>query len=264
MSPEGPTEGNSPMATNKTAGVRFSGVGYVTKSERIYEAIRDAILDGTLEPGSRINLSRTAQELGASETPVREALKRLESERLVRVEPHAGFVVTDVSIADLIENLVLRREIEPLATCLAAEAMSDEDIKELRALVKEMGDQAQSEDWVSYAATNKRFHHALIARCPLPVVRRTALELWEVGGRSRALFVRNPSRHSNREHSEMVDAIEARDMERLADLVRRQKTTTIHVALELLDEDVTPESAEGTWGIPARSLALVTEMGPST
>lgn len=252
------------MPTNKTTSARFSGVGFMTKSERIYEAIRDAILDGTLEPGSRINLSRTAHELGASETPVREALKRLESERLVRVEPHAGFVVTDVSIADLIENLVLRREIEPLATCLAAEAMTDDGIARLRELVDEMESQAAAEDWAAYAATNKQFHRELIARCPLPVVRRTALELWEVGGRSRALFVRKPSRHSNQEHREMVDAIEARDLDRLADLVRRQKTVTIQVAMELLDSDAPPESAEGEWGVPARALTLIDEMDTST
>ena len=247
------------MPTKKTTGSHFSGVGFMTKSERIYEAIRDAILAGTLDPGSRINLSRTARELGASETPVREALKRLESERLVRVEPHAGFVVTDVSIADMIENLVLRREIEPLATRLAAEAMTGEDIVLLRELVEEMGRQAAAEDWVAYAATNKQFHRELISRCPLPVVRRTALELWEVGGRSRSLFVRNPSRHSNKEHCEMVDAIEARDLDRLVVLVRRQKTVTIEVAMELLDGDDPPESAEGAWGVPAEALTLIDE-----
>jgi DNA-binding GntR family transcriptional regulator len=210
--------------------------GFATKSERVYDVLRDAILDGQLSPGSRINLSQTAVQLGTSETPVREALKRLESERLVVVEPHAGFLVAEISLGELIENLLLRREVEALATRLAASAIDASDIKELHRYIEQMDAEAKLADWHAYARTNKRFHLALISRCPLPVIRRTAIELWEIGERSRWLFIQNPrTEGSNREHRLMVEAIEDGDTAELGELVRQQKAASIRVALALME-----------------------------
>lgn len=209
---------------------------FVTKSDRVYRALREAVLVGDLEPGTKINLAQVARELGTSETPVREALKRLESDRLVRAEPHTGFLVTEYSLQELIENLVLRREIETIATQLAAADMTPDDVAHLREFVEQMDVAAAEDDWVLYARLNKEFHRALITRCPLAEVRRTALALWEVGERTRALLVQRPRRkNSQEEHHQMIRAIERGDFEVLGDLVRQQKTAGISVAMELLD-----------------------------
>lgn len=210
--------------------------GLPTKSERVYQSLRDAILDGELEPGSGINVTQTARRLGTSETPVREALKRLESERLVHVEPYTGFAVADIGLVEMIENLVLRREIEAVATRLAARSLSADDLVQLYQHIEQMDAAARSGNWQSYARTNKKFHLALISKCPLSAIRRTAIELWEMGERSRLLFVQHPrTERSNEEHRAMLRAIENGDFEALGELVRCQKTVTIQLALELVD-----------------------------
>lgn len=227
-----------------------------TKSALVFGALREAVLDGSLQAGVRLNLSQLARQLGTSETPVREALYRLESERLVRIEPHSGFIVTEVKIADLIENLVLRRAIEPLATRMAAVVMMDEDIATLKSYVEEMDEHARRSDWARFVAVNKRFHRAIIEFCPLPVLRRTAVALWEVGERTRELFVRRPSFESNEEHRAMIAAIESKDLDVLEDLVRRQKSNSIAVALGMLDGDPI-QGAEGVWGITRAEFGAV-------
>lgn len=211
---------------------------FVTKSARVYEAIREAILDGHVEPGTRINLAQISKQLGTSETPVREALKRLESERLVRAEPHTGFIVAEISLAELIENLVLRREIEAMATQLAAAEMTEADIDELVKYVDRMERAATKGNSSAFVRINKEFHLALISRCPLDAVRRAAIELWEVGERTRALFVRQPrTEWSQEEHRQMIQAIQSGDLATLGDLVRRQKSASLEVALDLLGDD---------------------------
>lgn len=219
-----------------------------TKSALVHGALREAILGGSLAAGVRLNLSQLARQLGTSETPVREALYRLESERLVRVEPHAGFIVTEVRVADLVENLILRRSIEALATRMAAVVMTQEDLASLSAYVDEMEVLATQRDWSGYVAVNKRFHRAIIEFCPLPVLRRTAVELWEVGERTRELFIRKPSFESNLEHRQMLEAIAAKDFDLLDRLVKQQKSNSIQVAMATLGEDDVM-SAEGVWGI---------------
>lgn len=209
---------------------------FITKSDRVYQALREAVLNGDLEPGTRVNLAKVSKELGTSETPVREALKRLESERLVRAEPHTGFIVAEIGLEELIENLILRRDIEAIATQLAATMMSPADIVELSRYVENMETAAQGDDWATYARINKQFHLALISRCPLGDIRRTAVALWEVGERTRSLFVRRPRREgSQEEHRAMLRAIESRDFAALGELVRQQKSASIDVALEMLD-----------------------------
>ena len=251
-----------PALTKVTTGAPMASLGdgvrieLPTKSAIVYATLREAVLDGTLAAGSRLNLTQIARQLGTSETPVREALNRLESERLVRVEPHAGFVVTEVSLADLIENLMLRRVVESLATRLAATVMTSADLETLRDYVDEMAALAEGGNWADYTAVNKQFHRAIIELCPLPVIRRTAIELWEVGERTRSLFVRQPSVGSNEEHRRMLDAIERQDIRALDELVRLQKSNSVAVAMHMIDSSGL-KSADGAWGVDVEAFRAI-------
>jgi DNA-binding GntR family transcriptional regulator len=94
-------------------------------ADRAYEGIRDRLVMLDIRPGEPLNDDALAQELGTGRTPVREALKRLEGDRLVVAYPRRGTFATAVDITDLAHISEIRVELEPLAATRAARTASD-------------------------------------------------------------------------------------------------------------------------------------------
>ncbi|WP_219414687.1 GntR family transcriptional regulator [Pseudonocardia nigra] len=94
-------------------------------ADRAYEGIRDRLVMLDIRPGEPLNDDALAQELGTGRTPVREALKRLEGDRLVVAYPRRGTFATAVDITDLAHISEIRVELEPLAASRAARTASD-------------------------------------------------------------------------------------------------------------------------------------------
>ncbi|MFC4947878.1 GntR family transcriptional regulator [Pseudonocardia sp. GCM10023141] len=92
----------------------------VSLADRAYEAIRDRLIMLDIRPGEPLNDELLARELATGRTPVREALKRLEGDRLVVAYPRRGTFATAVDIADLAHISEIRAELEPLAAARAA------------------------------------------------------------------------------------------------------------------------------------------------
>lgn len=90
------------------------------KANTIYRQVRDAILSGRFAPGAYLRERDLAAKFGVSRTPIREALRQLERDGQVRLTPHVGAEVRDVSIQDLFEVLEMRRCLEPYAARIAA------------------------------------------------------------------------------------------------------------------------------------------------
>lgn len=96
-------------------------------AERAYAAIRDRLVMLEIQPGDPINEDRLSTELGMGRTPIREALKRLERDRMVVAYPRRGTFATDVNISDLTHISEVRRTLEPLAASAAAERATPAD-----------------------------------------------------------------------------------------------------------------------------------------
>jgi DNA-binding GntR family transcriptional regulator len=107
-------------------------------AEQAYEAIRDRLILLETGPGEPINEDALSRWLGVGRTPVREALKRLEAERLVVAYPRRGTFATDVNIADLRHISEVRHSLEPLAAAAAAERATETDRTALRTLLDEL------------------------------------------------------------------------------------------------------------------------------
>ena len=86
----------------------------------VYLRIRDTIVDGTLAPGEQLRDKELAAWLGVSRTPVREALRRLQSERRVTIEPQRGAVVAELDRHEVVELYQLRQHLEGIAARFAA------------------------------------------------------------------------------------------------------------------------------------------------
>src|SRR5262245_32026138 len=113
---------------------------YKSKKDIVVEVIREAILSGELEPGARLMKDDLTERLQVSSTPVREALRQLETEGILQSSPNRGVRVAEVDLRAVSEIYLIRADLEALATRQAAPNLRPAELRRLRAL------QAQIED----------------------------------------------------------------------------------------------------------------------
>jgi DNA-binding GntR family transcriptional regulator len=105
-----------------------------TNAEQAYQEIKQRIIRTELSPGAVVNESNLMKDLGFGRTPIREALKRLQSDDLVVVKPRRGIFVSELSITDLSQIFEVRVELESLAVKLACQRVTDEQLAKLEIL----------------------------------------------------------------------------------------------------------------------------------
>lgn len=135
----------------------FSG-NRQTAHEFVRNVLRRAILSGELRGGTRLVQADLASMLEVSTTPVREALRDLASEGLIRFDPHRGAVVQELSGDELREIYMIREILEPFALRLAVPKVTPELLERLRELHEKMASEPHSADWVD---ANRNFHLAI-------------------------------------------------------------------------------------------------------
>jgi DNA-binding GntR family transcriptional regulator len=133
-------------------------------TEQAYAVLRDRLVMLEIKPGEPINEERLRTELGVGRTPIREALKRLEQERLVVAYPRRGTFATDVNISDLSHISEVRRTLEPLAASAAAERATADDRAALTELRSQLETAARPGDNTALLRDDVGVHRA-IYRC---------------------------------------------------------------------------------------------------
>jgi len=135
---------------------------YKTVRDAAFERLRNAILKGHFKPGERLVESQIAEEMGISRTPIREAIRRLETEKLVVNLPRKGVVVAPLDMSQVKEIFAIRAALEGLAVKLAMENFNHEIIKEMEDILKEMQKGIKSQDLDQIVECNTRFHDCII------------------------------------------------------------------------------------------------------
>lgn len=130
-------------------------------SKVVGEKIRGRILAGQLKPGERLVEDRLSVELGVSRVPVREALRELSTEGLVRLEPNRGASVTEVTLELVAELVEVRTLLEALNARLAARRHDPQIIVRLQDTLRRGNAAAQSGSVAELAALNAEFHERL-------------------------------------------------------------------------------------------------------
>lgn len=133
-----------------------------TLREQIKDVLLQRMVEGRLEPGSRIIETRVAQELGVSQGPVREALRDLEQLGCVVHEPNRGCSVRAFSLEELLEAFPVRAALEALAARLAAERISKAELAELDQLLERMRKAARRDDAHDQSQANASFHATIV------------------------------------------------------------------------------------------------------
>lgn len=186
-------------------------------ADRVRDALTEAILSGSFDPGSHLNADTLARQLGVSHIPVREALRSLQSEGWVDMRPHAGAFVRSRSEHELADLFELRLFLEAHAAALAAERRTGEQLDRLDAIVET---QARESRPIELAWINEQFHNAVADCSHNTMLCDTILRL---GKRARFYFltaVPGRSAESLVEHRKLTDAIRHRDAATAEDIAR--------------------------------------------
>lgn len=187
-------------------------------AQKAYNTLRAGIIEGRHAPGTRITEQEIAETAGVSRTPVREALRRLEMEGLLRFVPHQGAFVSSWSDQDAEDIFELRAMLESYGVRLAASKVTTEQLQKLRTLAERQVSEARERDpgyLERIADLNHRFHQALQMAASSERLRATMSTL------SSAPLVLQTFRdyesedlnRSAHHHLEIVEAIEAGDGE---------------------------------------------------
>ena len=185
----------------------------VTLPAKAVDALRQMILDGELPPGARLSERALGERLGVSRTPLREALRMLASEGLVRHEPNRGAVVAPLDRADIEATFELLAALEGLAGELAAKRIDTAQLAEIKALHFEMRAHHARGDRAAYFRANQDIHRHIAAAANNPVLVETFERLNARVKRVRYAANLTQERWAKavEEHERMIAALDARD-----------------------------------------------------
>lgn len=197
----------------------------MSKSERVYQHLREEILTGAYPEGYRIVLDKVARELDVSPVPVREAVRRLEAEGLVVFTRNVGAQVVGIDAGDYADVMQTLAYLEGAATSLAGPHLEPEHLAEATRLNTEMRLLATAPDFdaVQFTTLNERFHRVLCEPCPNKHLLELVHREWQrMAMIRRSSFGRLPSRPATSvaEHENLLELLRegaaADDIERIA------------------------------------------------
>lgn len=213
-----------------------------TKGEAIYDYLKEQIMNGTLKPGDRIVLSRIAEETGTSEIPVREAIKRLETERLVQGVPHVGVKVAEISVSKIMDIYTIRASLEGLAAGMAVDVITKNDLLVLDNLLSSM-EKAFREGVINeFAKHDKEFHLYLYQTQPNKRLLQLIVGLWDESQRARSVFNLRTDKIGSflSDHRKLVESLKLKDKQ-LAEHIARQHRLDVANALIEYNKTFTEE-----------------------
>lgn len=180
---------------------------------QVFKEIEQAILNGAFAPGDSLTELRLSADLGVSRTPVREALRQLELEGLVRMIPNKGAVVVGVSEKDIADIYTIRSHIEGLAARWAAENVTDEEIGVLREIVELQEYYVSRGDSIQVWHLDSRFHELIYECCHSRPLRHTLSTFHHYIQKARAMSFKTAGRAkvAVQEHRDIFEAIAQRD-----------------------------------------------------
>ncbi len=203
--------------------------------ERAVEEIRASIVRGELLPGSRITEKSIEQRLGVSRTVVREALRQLESERLIRIHPGVGPMVTELTADDARQLYEVRAALEAAAARLAARHGDEAHVRALRAAFDRIPDEAPP-SLDELLAIKGDFYAALIAASRNPIIGEQLANVQARISQLRAVTLSAPDRQTamRAELGAVVDAIARGDADAAYDLSIAHVMAASAIALDHL------------------------------
>ncbi len=186
---------------------------YLPLRDVVFQTLRSAILRGDLKPGERLMELQLASQLGVSRTPIREAIRMLEQEGLAITIPRRGAEVAKMTEKDMGDTLQIRRALEELAVVLVCDKITEEDVLELRAAMRNFEEMTKQDNVVELAKADVALHETVYRIADNPKLVQLLGDIREQMFRYRAEYLKDRSIYPIliQEHRDMVDALEKRN-----------------------------------------------------
>ena len=184
--------------------------------EIVYEELKRQILVGEIAPGTRMMEVELAEDMGVSRTPVREAIRKLEKEGIVTIEPRRGAYASDISIKDMVDVLEVRQMLEGMAASMAAQKVTEEeklDFVEANSAYKNAVKKGNIEEIIRY---DELFHQLIVSYSGNKTLNQLLSQVQELALRFRYIYYDDFSRYENMpvEHEEIEEAIISGDTQK--------------------------------------------------
>ena len=184
-----------------------------TKADLSYDRLRSAILNGSLKPGSRLVIDDLAKQLGVSRIPVREALRRLEADGFIDLEPHVGATITDINTDSIHEIFSVKEALEIISGRVACRRMSEGDLEYAEGILRTMDEFIDDLD--RWSEGNVRFHEFICHCAGMPLAANLMLRVLDHWERLRRYYLTEvfDGRHriAHEEHWQLLEALRIGD-----------------------------------------------------
>jgi len=187
--------------------------GYELLNQKVYRVLKEAIVKGSLEPGTKLLENKIAEEMHVSRTPVREAMQKLVTEGFIKTTPNQTMAVTEVSTEDVKEVLQTRGVLEGLAARITAKKINKQEINELKTIVTKMSLYITKKDLLSYCKVDDEFHDLILNVCGNKwiIQIRDNLGSFIYRFRIKSLSVSGRFKHSLDEHQAIMESLSEHD-----------------------------------------------------
>lgn len=196
---------------NDDIGATIAPVERDTLNDRVYRELKNSIMSGRFKPGAVLTLRAVSDALGTSMMPVRDAVRRLVSERALEMRPSRKVVLPLLSVEQFLELRRVRMLLEGEAVALAAERITPRQLTACKALLKKLGSldaDRPGEFW----SLNYRFHFAIYEAADSPLLHSIIETLWlQIGPLLTRIAATRAARDAADPHALLVEALERRD-----------------------------------------------------
>ena len=193
-----------------------------TLRERILSTIRAAIVNGEIRPGTRIMEPELAERFGISRTPIREAIRQLESEGLISVIPRKGAIVASISPQDISNFYELKMILEGHAARLAAKNLTENDLAKMETVNRQIEAASAKKNLSRVLDLQNEFHEIFLRACGndklLAIVQNLVMQFQRIRLMPAML---GRIKGSIRQHTEIIEAFRRKDAARAEELVRK-------------------------------------------
>lgn len=222
-------------------------VGYKTKVDLIYEVLLQKIAKGDYQDGERLVISQISRENNVSDIPVREAVRRLESEGYVSVIANQGAVVRSFSKERLSEIFQIKAVLEGYAARLSVDFLTPQDIEDLRRCNEKLRRALEKNNMKDYSRLNKEFHLRIYLNMPQRELYNMIQDLWKKYSITTTVFSLAPARmeESIEEHEEIIRLLVAKDYEQVEKLMRGHKMRAGFAMLREMEQREAKSEGEG-------------------
>jgi DNA-binding GntR family transcriptional regulator len=209
-----------------------------SKNEHIYDLLKRKIVRSELKPDELLVIDVLAKELGVSAIPVREALRRLEANGFVNIEPYVGAKVTALHEGSITEVFSMLRAMEIISGRAACVLMSDADLDYLETIVRDMARLLDDHD--AWSDRNKQLHQYICHKAQMTVIEKMLLVALDHWDRLRFYYLEEVFaqrvKFRQAEHEQMLEALRKRDPDLLEQIMHQHNEESLQAYLAYLQQ----------------------------